>query len=181
MNDATEHWDAAFERVESYLRAHQLRSRWQVSQLATEITLAARADLRPGESPVQAALRVADQRIGAWLTTVLGDSDTRRRDRVGVRGRLALVIADMPGRWSHAFLSSAAPPAELVAAMQAAYLEAGPELELSKMAPRPLDLGPMANFAGDTWETLRRWPWILPTIASVTLVAAAIIVWFLTR
>ena len=49
-------------------------------------------------------------------------------------------------------------PEALQHAMQAAYLEAGPELHFSNMAPRPIDLGPVANLAGQTWDTVRQRP-----------------------
>ena len=174
-------WDIAYERVESYLRAHQLRSRRQVARLAGEIVEAARALRQPEEPAETVAMRVADERIGAWLTMVLGDSGTRRRTRVGIQGRLALVIADVPARWPGAFLSDVEPPAELVAAMRAAYLEAGPELQFSNMAPRAIDLGPLADFAGDTWETLLRWPWVGTVLLWLGFVSALVSLWIFTR
>ena len=174
-------WDVAFERVESYLRAHQLRSRRQVARLSGEILAAARSAQLPEETPVAAAMRVTDARIGAWLSGILGDSAQRPRTRVGVQGRLALVIADVPARWPEYFLATEALPAELIAAMREAYLEAGPELKFSNMAPRPIELGPLADFAGDTWETLQRWPWFRTVAGWVGFLLLAVTIWVVTR
>jgi hypothetical protein len=179
--NAAHDWDAAYERVESYLRAHQLRSRRQVARLADELVRAAQANQREGETAVAAAMRVTDGCIGAWLTAVLGDSATRKRERVGVRGRLTMVITDAPARWPEQFLGEGAPPPEMIEAMRTAYLEAGPELEFSNMATRPIDLGPIANLAGDAWETWRRWPWLRMAVGWSLLLAAMVALWVLTR
>jgi hypothetical protein len=55
--------------------------------------------------------------------------------------RLALQLADMPGRWQDQFLRPGPWPAEFVRAMREAYLRAGPDFQLARMEPRRLDLG----------------------------------------
>ena len=64
---------------------------------------------------------------------------------LSTRGRLALLLADMPGKWQDQFLRPGPWPEEFVNAMRDTYLRAGPDFQLSKMAPRPLDLGPMTT------------------------------------
>ncbi len=194
-------WDEAFLRVESYLRAHQIESRLVLNRLAIEIIHAAhavadsltaeQADLaarnsprdaaRPAPSeapldPVGLAMREAERRTNAWFTRVLGDAADPDDERLGTRGRIALVLADVPGRWPQHFLAETPPPPELVQAMRAAYIEAGPELELARMVPRELDFGPIANVADEAWKTFARWPIlraVLGWLVFVGLLAAA--------
>jgi hypothetical protein len=178
-------WDEAFLRVESYLRAHQIESRLVLNRLAVEIIHAARAaadtPAGAGVDPVALAMREAERRTTAWFASVLGDAADPEDERLGTRGRIALVMADVPARWPQHFLASAPPPPELVEAMRAAYLEAGPELELTRMVPRPLDFGPIANVADEAWKTFKRWP-VLRAVAGWTffigLLAAA---WWATH
>jgi hypothetical protein len=42
--------------------------------------------------------------------------------------------------------------------MQAGVLRAGPDLKISSMVPRPIDLGPIPEAAGDTFERIAKWP-----------------------
>lgn len=175
-------WDEAFLRVESYLRSHRLESRILISRLTTEIIRAAQAEAagRPELVPVQVAMDVADRRMSAWFMRVLGE-DVADEPRLGARGRLALVLADVPGRWPQYFLSDEAPPADMVAAMRSAYVEAGPQLRFSNMVPRPIDLGPIASAAGETWTTLRRWPLLRAVLGWVLIIGALAGIWAATH
>jgi hypothetical protein len=58
---------------------------------------------------------------------------------------MALLLADMPGKWQEQFLRSGPWPEQFVKAMRDAYLRAGPDFQLAKMTPRPLDLGPITT------------------------------------
>mgnify|MGYP001554116272 FL=1 len=129
-------------RVESYLRAHHLESRVLLNELAHGIILEARqrAVEMPGEPPVEVAMRVTHEKIGAWFEKA-GQAGDWSNERVRAHGRLALVIADLPGRWSHQFLSSDPVPPELAAALSSATLRPGPELRFSNMPPAPLKFG----------------------------------------
>ncbi len=172
--DADTAWDEAFLRVESYLRAHQIESRLLLNRLVVEIINAARAvALAPPSSsatvdPIALAMREAERRTNAWFTRVLGDAVDSDDERLGTRGRIALVLADVPARWPQHFLSATPPPPDLVEAMRSAYIEAGPEMEFTRMTPRPLDFGPIANVADEAWRTFRRWP-----------ILRAVVVWLL--
>ena len=133
-------WDEAFLRVESYLRAHHLQSRVLLNQLTTGIIKEAheRAGANAGEAPVVAAMRVTHERMAAWFARVghVGDwSD----ERVRANGRLALVLADVPGRWANNLFSTAPVPAELATALTTGVLRPGPELRFSKMPAAPLE------------------------------------------
>jgi hypothetical protein len=172
--DADTAWDEAFLRVESYLRAHQIESRLLLNRLVVEIINAARAVALAAPSsssavdPIALAMCEAERRTNAWFTRVLGDAVDSDDERLGTRGRIALVLADVPARWPQHFLAATPPPPDLVEAMRSAYIEAGPEMEFTRMTPRPLDFGPIANVADEAWRTFRRWP-----------ILRAVVVWLL--
>ena len=178
-------WDEAFLRVESYLRAHQIESRLVLNRLAVEIIRAARAgaDTPEGRTldPVALAMREAERRTAAWFARVLGDAADPDDERLGTRGRIALVMADVPARWPQHFLAATPPPPELVEAMRAAYLEAGPELELTRMVPRPLDFGPIANVADEAWKTFARWPILRAVFGWALFIGLLGVVWWATH
>jgi hypothetical protein len=175
-------WDEAYLRVESYLRAHQIESRILLHDLTADIIREARQRLGTDKTvePATMAMRVANERIAAWFNQVLGD-EAQSAGRLTIRGRLALTMADVPGRWPHYFLRTETVPPELQEAMRAAYLEAGPELQFSNMAPRPIDLGPIANAAGETWKTFMRWPALRAATGWAMIVGLLAASWVLTR
>ena len=183
-------WDEAFLRVESYLRAHQIESRLVLNRLALEIIRAARAVAEaPGAAPAAAtavdpvalAMHEAERRTAAWFNRVLGDAVDPDDERLGTRGRIALVMADVPARWPQYFLAETPPPPELVEAMRTAYIEAGPELELTRMVPRPLDFGPIANVADEDWKTFARWPVLRAILGWLLFVGLLAAVWRATH
>ena len=135
-------WDEAFLRVESYLRAHHLESRVLLNQITTEIIRDAhqKALTNPAEEPVVLAMQATHARMSSWFARSgnLGDwSD----ERVRARGRLALVLEDLPGRQPNCFLSTEPTAPDLTAALAAGVLQPGPELRLSNMPPAPLEFG----------------------------------------
>jgi hypothetical protein len=83
-------------------------------------------------------------------------------DRIAAQGRLALLLCDGPQKWPFAFLEPRAPE-EFVSAMRAGAIEAGPDMSVSSMVPRPIDLGPIPEAAGETIERIENWP-ILRTL-----------------
>jgi hypothetical protein len=181
-------WDEAFLRVESYLRAHQIESRLVLNRLAMEIVRAARvaADAPPSSGaarrdPVALAMQEAERRTTAWFARVLGDAADPDDERLGTRGRIALVLADVPARWPQYFLAEAPPPQELIDAMRAAYIEAGPELELTRMVPRPLDFGPIANVADEAWSTFARWPMLRAVFGWLLFIGLLAAIWRATH
>ena len=133
-------WDEAFLRVESYLRAHHLQSRVLLNQLTTGIIEEAheRVSVNASEAPVVAAMRVTHERMAAWFARV-GHAGDWSDERVRANGRLALVLADVPGRWANNFLSAAPVPAALATALTTGVLRPGPELRFSKMSAAPLE------------------------------------------
>ena len=161
INTTDSAWDEAFLRVEGYLRAHRLESRVLLNRIATEIIQDARfaALVHPQEEPVKLAMEALHLRIGRWFARIGAEFDwTDERQRA--RGRLALVVSDLTGRWANYFLGPEPLPPELVAAMATFELHPGLELNLSTMPPAPLEFGfddngtpypPTRNF----WRVLR--------------------------
>lgn len=170
-------WEEAYLRVESYLRAHQLESRVLLNRLAAEIVDAARSQLarQPGPAPVAAALAITEVRIGEWFARAGGLGDWTDA-RVRARGRLAMVLADLPVRWSAAFLSPAPVPVGLADALHRAVLHPGPEVSITHMPPAPLAFGFAAPRSGvglaDTLRAAGGW------IATLAVLAGA---WAISR
>lgn len=151
-------WNEAHERVESYLRAHRIALPITLSDLTNQIVARAwaRHPAEPRQPPVTLALSEADGVITDWFARVLALEGPHSR-RLGVRGRLALALADAPGRWPGAFLAPTNPPQDLSDAMRAAFLRAGPAPLLSKMMPQDIPLGSVARLVDAGWTAMQRW------------------------
>jgi hypothetical protein len=154
-------WDEAFLRVESYLRAHHIESRVLLNELATDIIREAKIQVftRPGEEPVAAALQVTHARIDAWFARV-GNPGDWSNERVREDGRLALVLANQPGRWVNCFLSAEPVPPGLAAALGAVVFQPGPDLNFCNMSAEPLEFGfddqsGSQSFRNSGWLSIR--------------------------
>jgi hypothetical protein len=69
-----------------------------------------------------------------------------------------LLICDGPQKWPYAFLDEEKVPGEFARAMQESSIQAGPDLAVSAMVPRPIDLGLISEAAGETLERFERYP-----------------------
>ncbi len=161
-------WDEAFLRVESYLRAFGLESHVLLNQITAAIIQEAKCKVEAGESgnPVGIAMEITQSRIGAWLSRS-GQEIDWINERSRAQGRLALIIADLPGRWPNQFLSADPFPEELAAALASFRILPAPGMRMSNMAPEPLEFGILEP--GDPrLKTRRIWapvravvPWLL--------------------
>lgn len=135
-------WDEAFLRVESYLRAYGLESAVLLNRVTSEIIAVARSSVSESlsQEPVTVALNVTQARIGEWVSRA-GRAVDWSDEQVRTRGRLAMIVTEMPARWANFFLSDQPVPVDLAAAMAEFQLLPGPELRLSGMAPEPLEFG----------------------------------------
>ena len=172
-------WNEAHERVESYLRAHRIAQPISLSELTNEIVARAwqNKSADPALAPVTRALREADNTITAWFARALEQQGAHSR-RLGVRGRLALALADAPGRWPDAFLAPTPPPRELFETMRAAFLRSGPAPQLYKMPAPTIPLGRMTRLLGTCWEITRRWAILHVFVRLLFLAALAALVFF---
>ena len=177
-----EAWNAAYVRVEDYLRAHRIHNRLHASRLILRIL--ARAAQRhaadPSLDPTALAAEEAEQMMDRWFADVLDERDLPH-ERIAVDGRVALLLSDGPQKWPYAFLDESNVPEDFKAAMRASALTAGPDLTVSSMVPRPIDLGPIPEAVGETLERFERMP-ILRTLFLWMLFAGALgVIFYATR
>jgi hypothetical protein len=140
-----EEWNAAYLKVESYFYALRIRNKVLLGQLVQQVLdrAAQRARNEPQRSATELSAEELDRVVTEWFAAVLERIPTGIEQLLSTRGRLALLLADMPGRWQDQFLRPGPWPDEFVNAMRETYLRAGPDFQFSQMAPRPLDLGPI--------------------------------------
>jgi hypothetical protein len=154
-----EQWNSAYVRVEDYLRAHRIHNRLHQSRLIQRIL--ERAALRhaedPALDPTALAVEETEKLMDRWFGEILGDEE-RPHDRIAVDGRVALLLCDGPQKWPYAFLDEEKVPGEFAQAMQESFIQAGPDLAVSAMVPRPIDLGLISEAAGETMERFERYP-----------------------
>lgn len=177
-----EEWNAAYVRVEDYLRAHRIHNRLHQSRLIQRILgqAAARHAAEPALSPTVLAAEESARLMEAWFGAML-ERRGATSDRLATDGRVALLLCDGPARWPYAFLDERSIPPDFRDAMREGVIRAGPDLTVSSMVPRPIDLGPIPDVAGDTIESMERWP-VLRTLALWLALAAILAVLFrLTR
>jgi hypothetical protein len=167
-------WNAAYVRVEDYLRAHRIHNRLHQSRLILQVLerAARRHEANPALVPTALAAEEVEALMDLWFADMLEKRD-QPHERIAVEGRVALLLCDGPQKWPYAFLDEKNLPAEFTQAMRAGALEAGPDMAVSSMVPRPIDLGPIPEAAGETMETIEKWP-ILRTLLLWLVFAGAL-------
>ncbi len=177
-----EQWNAAYVRVEDYLRAHRIHNRLHQSRLIQRVLSAAagRHEQDPGLNPVTLAIEETDRVMDRWFAELLGEKG-RSHDRIAAEGRVALLVSDGTSRWPFAFLDNQNIPAEFAAAMKQGSLQAGPDLAVSSMVPRDIDLGTITEAAGQTLERIERLPVLRVVILWAVFIAVLTAVFFATR
>jgi hypothetical protein len=142
-----EEWNAAYVKVENYFHALRIRNKPLLGQLVLRVLERAqrRAPAEPARSATELAAEEMDRLVTSWFAEVLQASPTGADQMLSTRGRLALLLADMPGKWQDQFLRPGPWPSEFVASMRESFFRAGPDFQLTKMTPRPLDLGPITT------------------------------------
>jgi hypothetical protein len=175
-------WNAAYVRVEDYLRAHRIHNRLHQSRLIQKVLeRAARLhQARPALDPTTLAAEETEAMMDAWFAEVL-DEAGQPHDRLAVDGRVSLLLCDGPERWPYAFLDQANLPPDFIQAMRSSHLVAGPDLAVSSMVPRPIDLGPITGAAGETLERFERWPVLRAAFLWLVFASALAGIFYLTR
>ena len=142
-----EEWNGAYVKVENYLHALRIRNKPLLGQLVLRVLERAqqRAPSEPNRSATEIAAEEMDRLVTGWFGEVLQTSPVGSEQTLSTRGRMALLLADMPGKWQDQFLRPGPWPQEFVDAMRESFFRAGPDFQLSKMTPRPLDLGPITT------------------------------------
>lgn len=167
-------WNAAYVRVEDYLRAHRIHNRLHQSRLIQTILerAARRHEASPSLDPTVLAIEEVDAVMQRWFASMLGNP-AESGERTAAEGRLALLLCDGPQKYPYAFLEDKSVPPDFAAAMRAGAIQAGPDMAVSSMVPRAIDLGPIPEAAGETIERIEKWP-ILRTLLLWILFAACL-------
>ena len=166
-----EEWNAAYAKVESYFHALRVRNKVLLGRLVIHVLKRAmrRASAEPQRSATELAAEEMDHVVTDWFAQVLQEPPTGTDQMLSTRGRLALLLVDMPGKWQDQFLRPGPWPDAFVTSMRNAYLHAGPDFQLSKMAPRPMHLGPITTLANFSRLPAARMitAWVVFTLALV--------------
>jgi hypothetical protein len=177
-----EQWNAAFVRVEDYLRAHRVHNRLQQSRILQEVLARAarRHEREPAANPTTLAAEEIDRMMDAWFVELLGDR-TLPHERVAIEGRVALLLCDGVDRWPYAFLDPVNVPPEFATEMKKRSIQAGPDLAVSSMVPREIKLGTLTGVAGQTFERIERWPILRVSLLWLFFLAVLASVFYATR
>jgi hypothetical protein len=177
-----EAWNAAYVRVEDYLRAHRIHNRLHQSRLIQQILerAARRHEQEPAREPTTLAAEETEAMMDLWFAEVL-EVRGQPHERIAVDGRVALLLCDGPQKWPYAFLDEKQIPPEFAQAMRAGVIEAGPDMTVSSMVPRPIDLGPITEAAGETLEQIERWPLVQTLLLWIVFAASLAGIFYATR
>lgn len=177
-----EEWNAAYVRVEDYLRAHRVHNRLQQSRVLQEVLARAarRHEQNPAASPTTLAAEEIDRMMDEWFGELLEDKQLPH-ERIAIEGRVALSMCDGVERWPYAFLDAKSIPPEFVQEMKRRSMQAGPDLAVSSMVPREIELGTLTEVAGQTFEQIEKWPILRVTLLWTLFLAVLALVFYATR
>lgn len=177
-----EAWNAAYVRTEDYLRAHRIHNRLHQSRLIQTVLerAANRHAVNPALEPTTLAAEEMELMMDEWFAELLGAKNLPH-DRIAIEGRVALLLCDGPQKWPYAFLDSRTVPDEFTAAMRASSIKAGPDMTVSSMVPREIDLGPITEAAGETLERMEKWPLLRLALLWALFLGALFGIFYVTR
>lgn len=175
-------WNAAFIRVEDYLRAHRVHNRLQQITILQKVIAraAARHEENPVLDPTTLAAEEVDRLMDEWFGELLGDKNLPH-ERIAVEGRVALLLSDGVERWPYAFLDEQHVPPEFAQEMQRRSIQAGPDMTVTSMVPREIQLGRLTEVAGQTFEQIEKWPILRVTLLWAVFLSALALVFYATR
>ncbi|HUR56547.1 MAG TPA: hypothetical protein VM029_02480 [Opitutaceae bacterium] len=175
-------WNAAYVRVEDYLRAHRIHNRLHQSRLIQQVLerAAQRHESNPALNPTILAAEEIEATMDHWFAEML-DRRGQPHERIAIDGRLALLLCDGPQKWPYAFLDRQQIPGEFAEAMRAGAIEAGPDMAVSSMVPRPIDLGLIPEAAGETIEQIEKWPLVQTLLLWLLFAGALAVIFHATR
>jgi hypothetical protein len=156
-----EEWNEAYARLADYFRAMRIHSRLHRTYIILE-TLRRAAKTHQnhaGKSPTYVAMHEARRMQQQWTRHIMGDLNISE-GRMDVNGRMAFLMSDGPRNWPHYFLSHENLPESLVQGMRIKIEQSGPDIEISSMVPRQIDLGLIPELTDDTIVTFERYPFL---------------------
>jgi hypothetical protein len=138
-----------------------------------------RALAEPHRTATCIASEEMERSLMRWYASIFsntGEGSGEGSDwELSTRGRLALLLVDMPECWQAQFLQPPPWPAAFVEAMRASDLH-GPRFQFSDMQPRPLDLGLVT-----TMQNLGKLPYLRMVFAWGGLVIVLVLIFKLTH
>jgi hypothetical protein len=161
-----EEWNGAYRRVGAYLSALGVRHEFLLYRLVQQVMDRCAARIEAGDSRdvAQAATAEVERQVLDWFRAVLGIESSAHSncdpDEISLRGRLAMLLAEMPAYWHGVFLTDPPWPEEFVQAVRSSYLEAVPALSMGRMDCPPLDLGRVPQLADKALCKIDRTPWL---------------------
>jgi len=180
-----EEWNSAYEKLESYLRAHEVDSHFHRAHLITMILR--RVSRRwqgtpaPAEPIATLAVKETNLLLNEWFSRIMDLPEGTAGNFTTADGRVALFLCDGPLRWPYAFLESRNIPDDLKNEMRRNLMRAGPELQISNMVPRPIDLGLFPEIADDAMDALNRMPVIKALIGWLIFLTILTYLFWMTR
>src|SRR6266446_6294692 len=125
-------WNAAYSKLESYFHALRVRNKVLLGRLVIHVLQRAmrRAPSELQRSATELAAEEMDRLVTEWFRQVLREPADGAEQMLTTRGRMALLLADMPGKWQDQFLRPGPWPEEFIQAMRDTYLHAGPNFQL---------------------------------------------------
>ena len=172
-------WEQAYAAVEAYLQALRIRNRLLAAELVRGILwrASARAATEPEKTARFLAMEETLVEIANWTQEVLDEPLENRR--LAARGRLALLLAGMPGKWQGVFLTPPPWPPEFVESMRKSYLAAGPQFAELTMLPAPLELNALGTGAAQ-WQAAMNSSPILRKLFIVFILSLIVgLIWFM--
>jgi len=119
--------------------------------------------------------------LNEWFTRIMELPAENSSRFTAADGRVALFLCDAPLRWPYAFLENRNIPEDFKTAMSTSLMRAGPELQISNMVPRPIDLGLFPELADDTLDALNRRPLIKALVGWLIFLAILTYLFWTTR
>jgi hypothetical protein len=167
---SVDEWNEAYETVESYFCALGLRNKWLLSQCIQRVLKRVLENQDPalGQKPATLAMIEAMRLVAEWFEKVL--KIELPDSRLAAQGRLALMLADLKGKWQPWFLVDEPWPEEFVTSMRKSYLSAGPAFQERNMKPQSIEISPLLHGFSDALENLDNLP-----LLKISLFAAAVI------
>jgi hypothetical protein len=130
--------------------------------------------------PTTLAAEEMESMMDQWFADVLAIKD-QTHQRIAIDGRVAMLLCDGSLKWPYAFLDSQNIPADFSNAMRVNAIKAGPDMTVSSMVPRDIDLGALTEAAGDTLERMEKWPLLRLVLLWVLFLGALLGIFLITR
>ena len=157
-------------------------SGFQPLEKSVAVPPAAAASQQPAAPLPLATLAIEEARelVAHWLANLL-PSRSEEQPFTLAEGFLALYLCDAPMRWPGAFLNPQQAPPDFADTLRSRIVKTGPELEVSSMVPRQIDLGLLPDLAESAFDTLDRFPLIKTLLVWTLFIAGLIFLFWYTR